>query len=379
MQKYVKKVFALLMIVVLLFGTVPNTVYAAETLPEPESMVSSEQPSEKLEEPEHAPSPETSSAPVKEANPKPSAEPSPSPSPTPEPEETSVFDTELATVEARQIWPTLQRAAKAASGVGTSGILQMGYYCFPEDNPHLVPTLDNKYLGRMPAKSMLYNGSCVAAYCIDQELGATADQPYTWSNLTKNNQDTIGTILAVGFQWSAPDFWHGPSDNGDKWAVTQLLVWEAVKNHIFLQGNGLYGIEAAVDTDFEQIANYAYNPAKFRAYYKEVKEKLNDYMKVPSFASKEPGKAETITLRWDGTKYSATVTDANGILEYFPFQNSLSGVTVVSSGNKLTLSTSTPILSPKLSSKVDSRIAVAGGKGAVAVWHTSDPLLLVKR
>ena len=158
MQKYIKKVFALFMTVVLLFGTVPGTVYAAETLPEPESMVSSEQPSEKLEEPEPVPSPETSSAPVKEASPNPSAEPSHSPSPTPETEEKSALDKELATLDTRRIWPALRSAkVRAAAGIGTAGVLQMGYYCFKSDVGTL--TTLGEYVSQMPAKTMLVNGT----------------------------------------------------------------------------------------------------------------------------------------------------------------------------------------------------------------------------
>ena len=235
MQKYIKKVFALFMTVVLLFGTVPGTVYAAETLPEPESMVSSEQPSEKLEEPEPVPSPETSSAPVKEASPKPSVEPSPPPSPTTETEEKSALDKELATLDTRRIWPALRSAkVRAAAGIGTSGVLQMGYYCFKSDVGTL--TTLGEYVSQMPAKTMLVNGTNIAAYCLEHEKGATGGTPYTWEDMKVEAQDTVGTIMALGFQWNAADFWHGPSDNGDKWAVTQLLIWETINGHAFKIG-----------------------------------------------------------------------------------------------------------------------------------------------
>ncbi len=371
MQKYIKKVFALFMTVVLLFGTVPGTVYAAETLPEPESMVSSEQPSEKLEEPEPVPSPETSSAPVKEASPNPSAEPSHSPSPTPETEEKSALDKELATLDTRRIWPALRSAkVRAAAGIGTAGVLQMGYYCFKSDVGTL--TTLGEYVSQMPAKTMLVNGTNIAAYCLEHEKGATGGTPYTWEDMKVEAQDTVGTIMALGFQWNAADFWHGPSDNGDKWAVTQLLIWETINGHAFMQGDGLFGVEAAVDADMEKCAPHAYNPTKFLEYYRDLKKRLNEYMKIPSFADKEPADANVITMRWDGSKYSATVTDTNKVLDNFSFESSVPGVTITANGNSLTISSSQAILSPKTSSKVRSKLAAAGGKGAVAVWRTSD-------
>lgn len=371
MQKYIKKVFALFMTVVLLFGTVPGTVYAAETLPEPESMVSSEQPSEKLEEPEPVPSPETSSAPVKEASPNPSAEPSHSPSPTPETEEKSALDKELATLDTRRIWPALRSAkVRAAAGIGTAVVLQMGYYCFKSDVGTL--TTLGEYVSQMPAKTMLVNGTNIAAYCLEHEKGATGGTPYTWEDMKVEAQDTVGTIMALGFQWNAADFWHGPSDNGDKWAVTQLLIWETINGHAFMQGDGLFGVEAAVDADMEKCAPHAYNPTKFLEYYRDLKKRLNEYMKIPSFADKEPADANVITMRWDGSKYSATVTDTNKVLDNFSFESSVPGVTITANGNSLTISSSQAILSPKTSSKVRSKLAAAGGKGAVAVWRTSD-------
>ena len=372
MQKNLKRALAFLMTVILIFSVIPMSAFAAESALEETASAEappSEPPAESDSTTEVSPEPNVTDEPVLPPKTGPS---SPGDEPAEEPD--SIYNTELATVEARQVWPALQRAkARAAAGVGTAGVLQMGYYCFPIDNPNLVATLGNKYIGRMPAKSMLYNGKCIAAYCLDQDLGATADQPYTWADVSKTGQETIAAILAVGFQWNAPDFWHGPSDEGDKWAVTQLLVWEAVKNHVKLQSNGLYSIDAAVDADFEQIAPYTYNSTKFLAYYREVKQKLTDFMKIPSFASKEASKAETITMRWDGSKYSATVTDSNTVLKNFNFATCLPGVKVATNGNSLTLSATEPILTPKVSSRVENDNNLAGGKGAVAVWQTSDP------
>jgi hypothetical protein len=188
----------------------------------------------------------------------------------------------------------------------------MGYYCFKSDVGTL--TTLGEYVSQMPAKTMLINGTNIAAYCLEHEKGATGGTPYTWEDMPVRAQDTVGTIMALGFQWNAADFWAGPSDNGDKWAVTQLLIWETINGHAFMQGDGLFGVEAAVDEDMEKCAPHAYNPTKFLEYYRDFKKRLNDYMKVPSFASKEPDQAKVITMKWDGSKYSATVTDADDFL-----------------------------------------------------------------
>ena len=389
MQKIMKRSLALLLAVVLCFSAMPFSAFATEVPPDDtlftEAPPSNEPPVESSQ-PEPVHEPDTSSAPEEPSpgpSPEPSQKPEPSPAPVEQPVETpepsaepadepeSIYDTELGSIDAQQVWPALQRArVRAAAGVGTGGVLQMGYYCFKSEVGSLA-TL-GEYVSQLPAKTMLMNGTNIAAYCLEHQKGATGGTPYTWVDLSVNAQDTVGTILALGFQWNASDFWFGPSDNGDKWAVTQLLIWETINGHAFMQGNGLFGVEAAVDADMEKCAPHAYNPTKFMEYYRDLKKRLNDYMKVPSFASKDPSTAPTITLRWDGSKYSAAVTDSNAVLKNYNFNSSVSGVQITSSGNQLTLSTTDPILTPKTSEEVKTRSGVVGGKGAVAVWRTSD-------
>ena len=388
MQKTMKRTLALILAVMLCLSGLPYFAFATEAPPdEPLSsqVPPSEAPAESSEPepsagPDVAPQPDLEATPGPENSPEPdaAAEPSPvppaeaSPSPAPSAQPDSPYETELSQVDATQIWSSLQRArTRAAAGAGTAGVLQMGYYCFKSDVGTL--TTLGEYVSQMPAKTMLINGTNIAAYCLEHEKGATGGTPYTWEDMPVRAQDTVGTIMALGFQWNAADFWAGPSDNGDKWAVTQLLIWETINGHAFMQGDGLFGVEAAVDEDMEKCAPHAYNPTKFLEYYRDFKKRLNDYMKVPSFASKEPDQAKVITMKWDGSKYSATVTDSNAVLNKFSFANAIPGVNITSNGNSLTLSTTEAILTPKTSGQIRSQSGAAGGKGAVAVWRTSDP------
>lgn len=384
MQKTWKRILALLLALMLCLSALPFSGFAVEGPPD-DTVITEAMPSEAPAEssqpdpsagpdpapqpspeatssPEDAPEPEGTEPPMPEDIPPSPAEPLASPEPPAQPD--SPYETELSQVEARQIWPALQRAqTRAAAGVGTAGVLQMGYYCFSA-NVGTLATL-GEFVSQMPAKTMLINGTNIAAYCLEHEKPASGGTHYTWEDIPVKAQDTVGTILALGFQWKAADFWVGPSDNGDKWAVTQLLIWETINGHAFMQGDGLFGVEAAVDEDMERCAPYAYNPTKFLEYYRDLKKRLNDYMKVPSFASKKASEANIITMRWDGSKYTATVTDTNNALSRFKFQGSIPGVSIVNSGNTMTLSTTTAIISPKTSSRVDNSSSMAGGKGAV--------------
>lgn len=276
MQKTLKKTFALILAVMLCLGVMPLSVFASENH-SAEEITSEAASSEPLSEsgitdtvtnPEEPFPNETAQSGPKEAVGESAEMMEPNPEPTDEPN--SPYETELAQVDATQICSSLQRArTRAAAGAGTAGVLQMGYYCFKSDVGTL--TTLGEYVSQMPAKTMLIDGTNVAAYCLEHEKGATGGTPYTWTDLTVNAQDTVGTIMALGFQWSAADFWTGPSDNGDKWAVTQLLIWETINGHAFMQGDGLFGVEAAVDADMEKCAPHAYNPTKFMEYYRDLK------------------------------------------------------------------------------------------------------------
>ena len=182
MQKIMKRSLALLLAVVLCFGAMPLSAFATEI--DPNETVSSEAPpseapSESTPGPdttESSPAPSPDGSPAPDETPEPSTEPAESPNPTAEPtaepsaEPTTgpddPYESELTQVDAHQIWPALQRArARAAAGVGAGGVLQMGYYCFKSDVGTLA-TL-GEFVSQMPAKTMLINGTNIAAYCLE--------------------------------------------------------------------------------------------------------------------------------------------------------------------------------------------------------------------
>ncbi len=359
MQKNIKRILSLILAVVLCFSTMPLSAFAAgDDLEGPYEVVEVE------ETPAVEPDVHDELSPEDEVAGEPFGEPENAP------EEIDPYEVEGTEIDATKIWPTPMRRAAMAASVGASSVLKIGNYCFA-DEVGTLPTLGAE-IYHLPAKTLLSGGKHIAAYCLDEHLGATDGTDYTWSSLSKNNQNTIAAILALGFQWNSSSVWSGPSDNADKWAVTQILVWEAAANNIFLQANGLYGVKSSVDADINKAAPYAYNPSSFKSYYEGIKTKLNEFMKIPSFASKAANSAETITLRWDGSKYSATVTDTNAVLAKYRFQGAIPGVTIATDGNSMTLSTTEPILNPKTSVRVDSNTGITAGKGAVAVWKTSD-------
>ena len=123
-----------------------------------------------------------------------------------------------------------------------------------------------------------------------------------------------------------------------KWLVTQYLIWAAEKNYITKHSNTSWTWKSQVDTDLEIIAKNAYNPTVVRSYYAEVKAKLLNAYTIPSFASSSSSSfSTTIKMYWDGSKYTATVTDSKSVAAYYTY--TCNGITFTKNGNKLTIST----------------------------------------
>ncbi len=76
--------------------------------------------------------------------------------------------------------------------------------------------------------------------------------------------------------------------------------------------------------------------------YNAISKSLANYSIVPSFASAIASKAETYEMKYTDGKYTLMLTDSNNILSDFGFKTT-GGISVSKSGNKLTLTSSSPV------------------------------------
>lgn len=121
------------------------------------------------------------------------------------------------------------------------------------------------------------------------------------------------------------------ADTMSKAFATQLLVWETVVgerdeyfNHVTT--NGYNAILEQVRGD-HPLRNGIMN------YYNAIASAVQQHTKMPSFLSRTAGKAQTVELSWDGSRYCAELTDNNGVIGNFNY--SVPGMNCVVSGNKL--------------------------------------------
>lgn len=85
---------------------------------------------------------------------------------------------------------------------------------------------------------------------------------------------------------------------------------------------------------------------------------------LPSFFSHSSASAGSYELKWDGEKYSVTLTDENNVLSNFTFTSSAAGLDISASGNKLTISSDTAIKG-SVSIKAEK---INGQRSGVVVW-----------
>lgn len=178
------------------------------------------------------------------------------------------------------------------------------------------------------------------AYCIEPGHTLYSGNTLTesastvWKNLGSAKQKAINLALLYGKPGSGKSL-SGTEDQ--KWVATQLIVWE------FVSGcRSTTDGYKCTDTKFiDGITAGGANPG-VKSVYNAISKSLANYSTVPSFASTVVSKAETYEMKYSDGKYTLTLTDSNKILSEFNFKTT-DGVSASVSGNKLTLTSTSPV------------------------------------
>lgn len=178
------------------------------------------------------------------------------------------------------------------------------------------------------------------AYCIEpghtlySGNTLTEDGSTVWKNLGSAKQKAINLAFLYGKPGSGKSL-SGTEDQ--KWVATQLIVWE------FVSGcrNTADGYKCTNTKFIDGICAGGANPG-VKSVYNAISKSLANYSTVPSFASAIASKAETYEMKYLDGKYTLTLTDSNNILSDFSFKTT-GGVSASVSGNKLTLTSTSPV------------------------------------
>lgn len=369
MKKKLKKSLACLLAALLIFSAVPISALADEAdTPVSVTVETNAEKAAQDTEPDAEPKPETTAEPTAtpEASTTPSAEPTAEPSPeaTEEPTESEVSAEPEATAE-----PT---ASPTPNPEDEISLLALGDEAITRYRTvGINGNFSSNYLydlGEFPLYDIYRNGVSYPAYCLQHGKGRVNNGAYVQRD-NYGMTEAMRRIIAYGYNTTnslGKNDWY--SDATAKTMVTQHLVWLASEGYITVDGtNWSWG--TGIDNDVERMANLAYNGSVVRSYYAELKDRLLRSEIVPSFAGKssDGSDAQEIALQLVNGKYTATVTDTNGVLDLFDFQKA--GFDISRNGNTLTISTSTL---PEQETTIIGAGYTVGDKNSIAVWEDRD-------
>lgn len=226
-----------------------------------------------------------------------------------------------------------------------------------------------------------YNGQVV--YCIEPGVHcATGDVNSAygegfWDNYPSGLNPTIsptvikayiGRIMQYGWQGNGNTGWNaGNSSDANEMAAeiaTQLLVWETVVGERDSQFNHVWGSSQGKNNVIEMIGDSHPLRSLIFSYYSSIERAVQEHTMLPSFFTRSSASAGSYELKWNGTNYSVTLTDANGVLGNYRFSSNTAGIQFSVSGNQLTISCDT---APSGAVTVTAE-KIGGTRRGVVVW-----------
>ena len=153
----------------------------------------------------------------------------------------------------------------------------------------------------------------------------------------------LGRIMQYGYQGNLSLDWRSQNEaDADKLAhmmATQVLVWETVVGERDADFNHVDPGSADAVKSVYRTSHPLYG--RFSAYYDSIETSVKKHTIVPSFMDRSEISAQTVELSWDGGRYTATLTDTNGVLGEYAFSSAQSDMTFAVDGNDLTISAET--------------------------------------
>lgn len=225
-----------------------------------------------------------------------------------------------------------------------------------------------------------YNGRAI--YCIEPGIGVHSGDQYTgrgedfWDNYPSSLNPTIppntikeyiGRIMTYGWQGNASTSWmSGNPEHANQMAgyiATQLLVWETIVGERDSQFNHVDANAQGKNNVTEYIS--AEHPLRSQIFsqYSAIESAVKRHTMLPSFFS-STADAGAYELKWDGEKYSVTLTDTNGVLGDYTFTSSTAGLNFSVNGSQLTI-TSSQALKGAVTVKAEK---ISAQRSGVVVW-----------
>ena len=181
-------------------------------------------------------------------------------------------------------------------------------------------------------------------------------------------QRLIGRIMSYGYHGTiGGGWWADVEATAEKmaWAyATQILIWEVVVGERDSSFRHIDVKPMGYNEALERVDSTHPLRSKILSYYDSIVDSVQTHSKRPSFCRSLPSNAETLELSWDGSKFTGSVADANGMQGKYSFSCKDADLAFSKKGNVLTVSAEKPI---------SEAVTVVGSKNGtthagVVVW-----------
>ena len=176
-------------------------------------------------------------------------------------------------------------------------------------------------------------GATVPAYCMEPSVRSPqGDAEYSsvsWSGLSWNQRYAVTLAMAYGYGGNYGFDMHPDCAQ----LATQAIIWEFVCGY-----RGTTYPYTLYDTTCKELFHYAGDDVAVA--YDIIIDRIMQHGTIPSFAVRyrnQLSDANAIQLTWDGSRYTGTATDTNGVLSQYLFRANISGVTISQRRNVLTV------------------------------------------
>ena len=176
-------------------------------------------------------------------------------------------------------------------------------------------------------------GATVPAYCMEPAVrspqGDTEYSSVSWSGLNWNQRYAVTLAMAYGYGGNYGFDMHPDCAQ----LATQAIIWEFVCGY-----RGTTYPYTLYDTTCKELFHYAGDDVAVA--YDIIIDRIMQHGTIPSFAVRyrnQLSDSNAIQLTWDGSQYTGTATDTNGVLSQYRFRANISGVTISQRRNVLTV------------------------------------------
>lgn len=219
----------------------------------------------------------------------------------------------------------------------------------------------------------IYGQDYVYCFCIEHGIPLPDDTSYAGSSnathgnkyekLSAEQKDLLALALTYGYP-NRTDL-ETSKDANACYSATQLIAWQITlgwRTSPTSLNDKSYPVSGYSGTATEQYCRNKY----FKEFYDRILKDMADHYKRPSFTSTLQSSAPTYEMNFEGGKYTVTLTDTNNVLQKF-YVSVNGGVSTSISGNKLTLSSSKPI-SDNVMIKLNRRIPSTNHTTGFLIW-----------